>query len=85
MLNKGVIIHCHDIFTPRDYPEYWLKNYLLLWNEQYLFEALMTNSDSYEVLFDINFLKNNHYAKLKSVCPYLRDNNQPSSFHIIKK
>ena len=33
VLNKGVIVHIHDIFSPRDYPEQWLITSALFWNE----------------------------------------------------
>ncbi len=48
-LKKGVIIHIHDIFTPKDYPEKWLINEHRFWNEQYLVEALMMNKNRYEI------------------------------------
>jgi len=48
-LKKGVIIHIHDIFTPKDYPEKWLINEHRFWNEQYLVKALMMNKNRYEI------------------------------------
>ena len=40
VLAPGVLVHIHDIFTPRDYPESWVKKDVRLWNEQYLLEAV---------------------------------------------
>src|SRR5262249_33961193 len=33
-LAPGVIVHIHDIFTPRDYPDRWLVDEVRFWNEQ---------------------------------------------------
>ena len=38
-LKKGVIVHLHDVFTPRDYPKAWVVDRVRMWNEQYLMEA----------------------------------------------
>jgi len=81
-LKSGVIVHFHDIFTPRDYPEEWLREDVYLWNEQYIVEALLSNSDRYEVLASLNYLKHSHYDLLSKVCPYLEPNREPGSFYI---
>lgn len=38
-LNKGVIVHVHDIFSPKNYLKQWLQDEIWFWNEQYLLEA----------------------------------------------
>jgi|MGYP001194897566 uncharacterized UPF0146 family protein len=81
-LKKGVIIHIHDIFTPKDYPPKWLKEENRFYNEQYLFEVLMDHSSRYNIICSLNHLKNDHYTKLKRVCPYLNENSEPSSIYI---
>ena len=81
-LSKGVIIHIHDIFTPRDYPSKWLKEENRFYNEQYLFEAIMDHSSRYNVLCSLNYLKNDHYNELKKVCPYLNEKCEPSSMYL---
>jgi hypothetical protein len=81
-LKKGVIIHIHDIFTPKDYPEKWLIKENKFWNEQYLVEALMMNKNKYEIYLMLNYLKNNVYRKLKKICPYLKENCEPSSLYL---
>lgn len=35
-LKKGVIVHVHDIFSPRNYLDEWLRDDVRFWNEQYL-------------------------------------------------
>lgn len=85
-LRKGVIIHIHDIFTPKDYPKQWLVNENKFWNEQYLVEALISNSSKYDIFLSLNYLKNNFYNKLKRICPYLTKKHEPGSFYLkIKK
>jgi len=83
-LKSGVIIHIHDIFTPKNYLNYWIKEHVLFWNEQYLLEALLTNTNKYKVICSLNYLKHNHYNKLKNSCPYLDRETEPSSFYIKK-
>ena len=81
-LTKGTIIHIHDIFTPKDYPEKWIIKENKFWNEQYLVEALIANSERYEIYLALNYLKNNSYNKLKKVCPYLKESTDPGSFYL---
>jgi hypothetical protein len=84
-LPKGVYVHVHDIFSPNDYPNSWIKEQVLFWNEQYLLEALLTGSDKLEVVAALNFLKHNYYKDLKKVCPYLNQNREPGSFYFRTK
>lgn len=81
-LNSGVYIHIHDIFTPKDYPRSWVVDDIRFWNEQYLLEALLSNTDRYEIIGAINYLKNNHYEELKAVCPFLTPQREPGSFYL---
>ena len=39
-LKSGVIIHIHDIFTPKNYLANWTFDKVRLWNEQYLLEGI---------------------------------------------
>lgn len=80
-LNKGVIVHVHDIFTPRDYLESWIKEDVRFWNEQYILEALLSNSNRYEIIAALNYLHHSYFMELKKVCPYLKKNREPGSFY----
>ena len=82
-LKPGVIVHIHDIFSPRDYPENWLKVENRFYNEQYLLEGILGNSSRYKIMLSLNLLKNDFYNEIKKVCPFLTDKSQPSSFYII--
>jgi predicted O-methyltransferase YrrM len=85
ILRPGVIVHIHDVFTPRDYLEEWVINSALLWNEQYLLEAFLCNNPDWTVIGALNFLKHRHFDALKKVCPYLSPDREPGSFYIQKK
>lgn len=84
-LQPGVYVQIHDIFTPRDYPSTWVKEKVLFWNEQYLLEALLSNSTRYKIIAGLNYLKHSHYDELKKVCPYLTDHSEPASFYFMVK
>ena len=83
-LNKGVIVHVHDIFSPKNYPEFWLEGMVRLFNEQYLLEAFLSHNSSWEILAALNYLHHNHYEKLKSVARFLTPDREPGSFYIQK-
>ncbi len=80
-LKPGVYVHIHDIFTPRDYLKSWIVDDVRFWNEQYLLETLLSNTNRYEVIAALNFLKHNHYDKFSQVCPYISNDREPGSFY----
>ncbi|MFQ3597910.1 MAG: class I SAM-dependent methyltransferase [Chloroherpetonaceae bacterium] len=84
MLKKGVVVHIHDIFTPRDYPEKWVIDEVRFWNEQYLLEAFLTGNPEWKVLAAVNYLKHRAFNELKAVCPFLTEAREPGSFYIQK-
>jgi predicted O-methyltransferase YrrM len=85
ILNSGVIIHVHDIFSPKDYPDQWVNNHLL-WNEQYLLEAFLSFNNDFRIIGALNYLTHNHREKLNEKCPHFsKDNNREAgSFWMIK-
>jgi len=83
-LRSGVVVHIHDVFTPRDYLEEWVIKSVLLWNEQYLLEAFLSNNAEWTVISALNYLKHRHFDALKMVCPYLSPDREPGSFYIRK-
>src|ERR1022692_1100591 len=68
-LQTGVIIHVHDIFTPKDYLDEFIFTYHYMWNEQYLLEALLTQSKSFKIIGAVNFLKHHYWEELSAKCP----------------
>ena len=83
-LNTGVIVHVHDIFSPKNYLKQWLQDEIRFWNEQYLLEAFLSHNSSWKIVAALNYLHHNHYEKLKLVAPYLRPEREPGSFYIQK-
>jgi predicted O-methyltransferase YrrM len=81
-LAKGVYIHIHDIFTPKDYPANMLVDEIRFWNEQYLLEAVLSNSNRYRIVASLNYLKNNYFSNLKEIAPYLTLANEPGSIYL---
>lgn len=48
LLQRGVMIHFHDIFFPFEYPEAWVKEGVA-WNEAYLLRAFLLFNSDFEV------------------------------------
>lgn len=83
-LNPGVIVHVHDIFTPRDYPQNWVVDKVRMWNEQYLMEALLSGSRSWKILALVNYLRHDHFNALQAACPFLTTHHNPASCYLVK-
>ncbi|WP_346292321.1 class I SAM-dependent methyltransferase [Sphaerothrix gracilis] len=83
-LNKGVIVHIHDIFSPKNYPKEWLTNEVKFWNEQYLLEAFLSHNANWRIIGALNFLHHNHYEEFKAAAPFLSPEREPGSFYIQK-
>jgi hypothetical protein len=80
-LNKGVIVHVHDIFLPSEYPKEWVLKKYIFWNEQYLLQAFLTFNDSFEVLWAGSYMHLKHPDKLEEAfSSYKRDESWPGSF-----
>ncbi|PZU99916.1 MAG: hypothetical protein DCE90_01090 [Pseudanabaena sp.] len=58
-LPSGIILHIHDIFLPFEYPKHFIDE-KRNWNEQYLVQAILDFSDSFEVLWAGHFLQKTH-------------------------
>jgi len=76
ILNKWVIVHIHDIFTPYEYPKQWLKEWVSFWNEQYLLEAFLTNNSSFKIIWMMNYLNRIEKDLLESKFPILKSKPQ---------
>lgn len=65
-LNKGVVVHIHDIFLPVEYPKEWVLQSFEFWNEQYLLHAFLAFNDSFEVLWASNYTSLKYPHKLEA-------------------
>ncbi|CAN5379684.1 class I SAM-dependent methyltransferase [soil metagenome] len=85
ILQSGVLIHVHDIFSPKDYLDDWIRESVHFWNEQYLLEAFLSFNTEFKVIGALNFLKHRYPLELASCCPVLgdqMDSREPGSFWI---
>ena len=84
-LSKGVTVHIHDIFSPKDYTAQLIRQEVKFWNEQYLLEAFLTNNPDWKIIGALNWLHHNHYPAFRAACPYVLPENEPGSFYIQKR
>ena len=84
-LSSGVLVHVHDIFTPRDYPKAWIVDRVLLWNEQYLLESFLAFNSAFEVVCALNHLCHTQAQTVRGCFPvYAREEalREPGAFWI---
>jgi len=81
-LKTGVIVHVHDVFSPRNYPKLWMEDQVRFWNEQYVLEAFLSHNGSWKILGALNYLHQHHYEKFKAIAPYVTPSRDPGSFYI---
>lgn len=85
IIKPGVIVHIHDIFMPKDYPNEWIHKHVL-WNEQYLLEAFLTFNERFKIIGALNYLSHNYRDRLSRKCPIFekQTSREPGSFWIVK-
>lgn len=72
-LARGVWVHVHDIFTPRDYPERWVVDKQCFWNEQYLLEVFLAMNPHFRVELALNHLFHEERPALAALNPRLQE------------
>lgn len=68
VLQKGVIVHFHDIFNAFEYPMKWVmegRN----WNEIYFLQAFLMYNSSFRIIFFNDYLFNNHNYEVVNTFP----------------
>lgn len=84
-LNKGVIIHIHDIFLPAEYKRSWVHNDHRFLNEQYFLQAFLAFNNTFEILWGGSLMHLSHPEVLeKAFSSYNRDLVWPGSFWLKK-
>jgi hypothetical protein len=68
-LAPGVLIHFHDIFTPLDYPEKFVKRNLCFWGEQYMLEAFLSFNSTFKVVWAGSAMQQFHPEVLREAFP----------------
>ncbi len=86
-LPAGVLVHVHDIFTPRDYPPEWVVDAVRFWNEQYILEAFLTLNRDFRVLLSLNHMRHAAPDAVAAAFPVLGSEiatREPGSFWMIR-
>lgn len=82
-LNKGVIVHAHDIYLPAEYHKNLIFKNRMFWTEQYMLQAFLTFNDRFEVLWAASYMHMNHPEKLGAAfSSYNSSEMWPASFWI---
>ncbi len=68
-LAPGVLIHVHDIFTPHEYPETWMRDSRFFWNEQYMLEAFLFYNKAFEVMLPMHAIARKHPELMRELIP----------------
>jgi predicted O-methyltransferase YrrM len=84
-LNKGVLVHIHDIFFPAEYPKETILKRYRFWTEQYLLQAFLSFNNAFEVVWAGSYMHLNYPEKLENAFKsYHRDKRWPGSIWIRK-
>lgn len=84
-LAPGVTVHFHDIFSPADYPRLWTDEKALLWSEQYLLEAFLSENRDWEIVLAANFLCHHDRKRLSERLPLMASDAEPGSIYIRRR
>ena len=82
-LNKGVIVHFHDIFWPFEYPEAWLREGRS-WNEAYLLRTFLQYNSKFEIFFWPHMLFSLNNNVFKNSLPFFERNSGASIYLLTK-
>jgi hypothetical protein len=84
-LRPGVVVHVHDIFLPGPYPENWIRDEHIFWNEQQLLCAFLSFNAEFEVLWAGSWMAAKHRERLASAFPAFSADSVPGSFWFRRK
>ncbi|HYV51255.1 MAG TPA: class I SAM-dependent methyltransferase, partial [Dongiaceae bacterium] len=79
-LNPGVLVHVHDIFFPQEYPEYWVRDRMRFWNEQYLLQAFLAFNAGFRTVWASHWMSVRHEDQLRRAIPSFAPGKSPGSF-----
>jgi hypothetical protein len=68
-LQKGVIVHFHDILWPFEYPRNWIESEGRAYNEAYFLRAFLQYNPAFEVLYFNDFMKVHHRDEVIKALP----------------
>lgn len=68
-LKAGVIVHFHDIYWPFEYPQQWILEAGIAWNEAYFLHAFLQYNQAFEIMYFNSFLAQHHKDVLRRKMP----------------
>jgi hypothetical protein len=84
-LNRGVLVHVHDIFLPAEYPKAAVRKQLCFWTEQYLLQAFLAFNDAFEIVWAASYMHFKYPERLEEAfSSYKRGETWPGSFWMRK-
>jgi hypothetical protein len=75
----GVIVHVHDIYLPWHYPRDWVSHNRWYWAEQYLLQALICDTDAWQIKVAAHALSRLRSTELTQLIPNLSGAPSPLS------
>ena len=83
-LNKGVIIHFHDIYYPFEYTKEYLLQEKLVWNEVYSLHNFLLFNNSFKIVFFSDYMrqKATEGSNSRSSSGFLNDSIRPKNIWI---
>lgn len=71
ILNKGVIIHFHDIELPHEYSKIYAKNpkFRMFWTESYLLQGFLSCNNDFEIILPMNYMQRNFEKEFRNYFP----------------
>ena len=90
LLKPGVLIHCHDIPLPFEYPKAYATNprFRVFWTEAYLLQAFLAFNADFEVLLALALIQTDHFGEFQKAFPHFSPAStsyQSGSFWIRRK
>lgn len=85
IMKVGSLIHWHDIMIPVDYPETWIRDEKIFWNESYMVQNFMMFNKSFRIIWAAKYMQLNQSDTLRKVFPFFSSTDpeqQLSSFLI---
>ena len=68
-LKPGVIVHFHDIYWPFEYPQEWILEAGIAWNEAYFLRAFLQYNEAFDIMYFNSFLAQRHADTLRRKMP----------------
>ncbi|MGE5611849.1 MAG: class I SAM-dependent methyltransferase [Bacillota bacterium] len=79
-LNRGVLVHVHDVFLPYAPPKDWVVKQQRFWNEQYILQAFLTYNQAFRVMWAGHYMHRTYPQQLRAAFKSYSSTTSPASF-----